>query len=172
MSHLNHLTFRKIFTFLKFHTKISFSEMFALLDIRLTPLTVLLGQKMCCKSLKITSPDRICHFVITKNDNRQLKSYFTYQKAALWETTVRTFLFFLTCATKKYLNKRVPSPSYICKWLRSAEEYSALSEVEIRYTPSVAYQQSSSISRVIPKGKCTVDILRNTLFQLKPVGYK
>lgn len=57
--------------------------MFALLDIRLTPLTVLLGQKMCCKSLKITSPDRICHFVITKNDNRQLKSYFTYQKAAL-----------------------------------------------------------------------------------------
>lgn len=40
--------------------------MFALLDIRLTPLTVLLGQEMCCKSLKITSPDRICHFVITK----------------------------------------------------------------------------------------------------------
>lgn len=65
-SPLNHLTFRKIFTFLKFHTKISFSEMFALLDIRLTPLTVLLGQKTCCKSLKITSPDRICHFVITK----------------------------------------------------------------------------------------------------------
>lgn len=155
MSPLNHLTCRKIFTFLKFHTKISFSEMFVLLDIRLTPLTVLLGQKTCCKSLKITSPDRICHFVITKNDNRQLKSYFTYQKAALWETTVRTFLFFLTCATKKNTSTwefplpvtfandwEVQRSILLCqRWKLDTHRVSHISKVAV----SVEYSQKESV---------------------------
>lgn len=106
--------------------------MFALLDIRLTPLTVLLGQEMCCKSLKITSPDRICHFVITKTTTGSWKVILLTRK----QHCENVSLFLNLCYKKNTSTWEFPLPvTFANDW--EVRRSILLWEVEIRYTPSV-----------------------------------